>query len=137
MILQIIDSLNHIHPIWENVFFYLFIGTTVLGGIIIFSMVKTIYCKGKENKLMQQQHTARIDIIRKENEDKVDTIRVDMLKREEERSRQWMESEKETLYVLSGVSSILDLSEKIDSSNSSKILNILSEIREKVEKLTI
>ena len=137
MILQIIDSLNHIHPIWENVFFYLFIGIIVFAGIGMLSTIRVFRNKCSENKLMQQQHTARIDIIRKENEDKLDIIRVDMLKREEERSRQWMESEKETLYVLNGVSNILDLSEKIDSSNSTKILNILTEIREKVEKLTI
>lgn len=137
MLLQITESLNNIHPIWENIFFYLFIGVIIFAGILILSILRILQNKCSENKLIQQQHTARIDIIRKENEDKLDTIRVDMLKREEERSRQWMESEKETLHVLNGVSNILDLSEKINSSNSAKILRILGVISEKVKNLTI
>ena len=37
-----------------------------------------------------------------------------MLKREDDRIRQWMESEKETLHVLTGVSRLLELSDKVD-----------------------
>ena len=59
-----------------------------------------------------------------------------MLKKEEERGRQWMESEKETLHVLNGVSQLLDLNEKIGRVESEKILLKLEEIREKVEKIT-
>ena len=59
-----------------------------------------------------------------------------MLKREEERSRQWMESEKETLHVLNGVSNLLDLSEKIEGVKSERILDKLDEIQAKIEKLT-
>ena len=59
-----------------------------------------------------------------------------MLKREEERSRQWIESEKETLNVLNGVSILLDLSEKIGRVESEKILNKLEEIEEQVIKQT-
>lgn len=59
-----------------------------------------------------------------------------MLKREDERSRQWIESEKETLHVLSGVSNILDLNEKISKFESEKILTKLAEIQKKIEKLT-
>ena len=57
-----------------------------------------------EMKLMQQQHVAKIDNIRKEHGDVLEKLRVEMLKREEDRTRQWIESEKETLNVLSGVS---------------------------------
>jgi hypothetical protein len=58
-----------------------------------------------------------------------------MLKREEERSRQWMESEKETLHVLNGVSTLLDLSEKIGRVESEKIIKKLEELKAIVEKL--
>jgi GTP-binding protein EngB required for normal cell division len=58
-----------------------------------------------------------------------------MLKREEERSRQWMESEKETLHVLNGVSNLLDLSEKIEGVRSEKILESLKEFNEEFEKI--
>lgn len=91
--------------------------------------------KSRDIKLIQQQNVARIDNIRKEHTEKLETIRLEMLKREEERSRQWMESEKETLHVLNGVSTLLDLSEQIEGSKSEKILNKLDEIQSKIEKL--
>ena len=58
-----------------------------------------------------------------------------MLKREEERSRQWIESEKETLHVLNGVSMLLDLSDKISRVESEKIIKKLDELKIIVEKL--
>jgi hypothetical protein len=89
-----------------------------------------------DGKLMQEQHVARVDLIRKDHNETLERIRVEMLKREEERARQWMESEKETLHVLNGVSILLDLNEKIEKNESEKIIKILEEIREKVEKIT-
>jgi hypothetical protein len=85
----------------------------------------------------EKEHTEKIDSIRKEHSEIQEKIRVEMLKREEERSRQWIESEKETLNVLNGVSTLLDLSEKIGRVESEKILKKLEEIQEKVEKITI
>jgi hypothetical protein len=104
---------------------------------IIFTTMKVMKKKNAEIKLMQQQHTAKIDMLRKEHSDTLEKIRLEMLKREEERTRQWMESEKETLHVLNGVSTLLDLSDKLDKSNSDKILKILGIIQDKVEKLTV
>ena len=60
-----------------------------------------------------------------------------MLRREDERIRQWIESEKETLHVLNGVSVLLDLGEKLGKIDSDKILRKLEEIQGKIEKLTI
>lgn len=93
--------------------------------------------KSAEIKLIQQQHVAKVDIIRKEHSDTLEKIRIEMLKREEERNRQWMESEKETLHVLNGVSILLDLSEKIGRVESEKILKKLDEIQLQVRKITI
>lgn len=106
-------------------------------SITIGFIMKIIKKKNVEIKLSQQQHTAKIDMLRKEHSDTLEKIRLEMLKREEERTRQWMESEKETLHVLNGVSTLLDLSDKLDKSNSDKILKILGVIQEKVEKLTV
>ena len=47
----------------------------------------------------------------------------------------WIESEKETLHVLNGVSNLLDLTDKIGRVDSEKILKKLDEIQSKVEKL--
>ena len=99
--------------------------------------MKLMKKKNIEIKLMQQQHAAKIDMLRKEHSDTLEKIRLEMLKREEERTRQWMESEKETLHVLNGVSTLLDLSEKLGKSDSDKILKKLEEIQVKVEKLTV
>ena len=110
--------------------------------IIIFSvtfiaLMRTLRKKNVELKLMQQQHVAKVDMVRKEHADTLEKIRIEMLKREEERTRQWMESEKETLHVLNGVSTLLDLSEKLGKVESDKILKKLDEIQTKVEKLTV
>ena len=125
------------HPIWYyNAFFYLFVASVVFFTIVSFSFIKALRLKTNEMKLMQQQHVARVDNIRKDHSDTLEKIRLEMLKREEERSRQWMESEKETLHVLSGVSTLLDLSEKIGRVDSEKIMKKLDEIQQKVEQKT-
>ena len=125
------------HPIWYyNAFFYLFVIAVTFFTIISFGFVKALRNKTNEMKLMQQQHVARVDLIRKDHGETLEKIRIEMLKREEERTRQWMESEKETLHVLNGVSILLDLNDKIEKNESEKILNKLDEIRDKIEKIT-
>jgi hypothetical protein len=108
----------------------------IIYSISIFVAMRAIKKKTLEIKLMQQQHIAKIDVIRDDHAKTLEKIRVEMLKKEEERGRQWMESEKETLHVLNGVSVLLDLNEKIGRVESEKILLKLDEIREKVEKIT-
>ena len=130
------ETVQHIHPVWYNAYFYLFITIMITFSIVSILMMKIFKKKASELKLMQQQYVARIDNIRKEHSDALEKIRLEMLKREEERSRQWMESEKETLHVLSGVSSLLDLSEKIGRVDSEKIMKKLDEIQLKVEQKT-
>jgi len=130
-----IQLISFIHLVWTNVFFYLFTGFVLLFGLLLCLLLKMLKKKSRDIKLIQQQNVARIDNIRKEHTEKLETIRLEMLKREEERSRQWMESEKETLHVLNGVSTLLDLSEQIEGSKSEKILNKLDEIQSKIEKL--
>lgn len=103
---------------------------------MFFYFLKKLGQRIAETKLIQQQHAAKTDIIRKEHSDTLEKIRVEMLKREGERSRQWMESEKETLHVLSGVSNLLDLNERISKFESDKILKKLEEIQKKIEALT-
>lgn len=125
----------HMHSIWGNVFFYLFIVVCAIlfvGGTIV---MKAMRKRTNEMKLLQQQHVARVDNIRKEHSNNLEGLRIEMLKLEEERTRQWMESEKETLHVLNGVSNLLDLTDKIGRVDSEKILKKLDEIQTKIEKL--
>jgi hypothetical protein len=85
---------------------------------------------------MQQQHIAKIDMIRKEQSDVLEKIRLEMLKREEERTRQWMESEKEALHVLNGVSIILDLSDKLSRVEGEKLMKKLEELQTQIKNIT-
>jgi len=124
---------SHVHPIWDNVFFYLFIIVFLIFSFVIGITMNAMKRRGAEAILQQQQNVARIDTIRKEHADTLEKIRIEMLSREEERGRQWMESEKETLRVLTGVSTLLDLSDKIGRLESEKILEKLEEIQQKVE----
>jgi len=133
--LQTLFILNQI-PWYHDTFFYLFIGMTILSAIAITIMMKVFARKTAEMKLMQQQHVAKVDNVRREQSDAMERIRQEMVKREEERGRQWMESEKETLHVLNGVSTLLDLSDKIGRVESDKIMKKLEELQTKVEKLT-
>ncbi len=128
-------TLQVLHPIWYyNVFFYLFIVLAMLFIIALLSFQKSMKQKSTEMKLLQQQYLARVDNIRKEHTDTLEKLRLEMLKREEERTRQWIESEKETLHVLNGVSTLLDLKDKLDNVDSMKILKKLDEILESRNK---
>jgi len=125
-----------IYPIWLNVFFYLFIVVLALGIIVTTLLIRRTNNKTSDMKIMQHEHITKIENLRGEQSETLEKIRVEMLKREEERTRQWIESEKETLHVLNGVSMLLDLNEKIGKVESEKILNKLDEIRIKIEKIT-
>lgn len=103
-------------------------------SVIILAMIK-LRKKNSEIKQLQQQYIAKIDIIRKEHSDTLEKIRVEMLKREEIKNRQWIESEKETLLVLNGVSTLLDLNEKLLTLESDKIFIKLDEILNKLNDL--
>ncbi len=87
----------------------------ILFGINIF-FFKKFEDKSTELKKFQEIYAEKIDEIRKEN----------MIK-EDERNKQWRESEKETLTVLKGVNSVLEMSEKMKENDTQKIIqNIVS-----------
>lgn len=122
---------------YHDIFFYLFVVALLIAIISTVTYLKKFRIKANEMVLTQHQHVAKIDIIRKEHSETLENIRVEMLKREGERSRQWIESEKETLHVLNGVSTLLDLSEKIGRVESDKILKKLDEIQSQIINKTV
>ena len=124
--------IDMITSIWLNPFFYLFLATLImLVGFGYYHLTK-LNKKTSETKLLQQQYA---DVCRKEHSDTMEKLRTEMLKREEDRSRQWIESERETLRVLNGVSSLLDLSKKMGRVDSDKIMKKLEELQIKIENL--
>ena len=130
--MALLEVAQHIHPVWTNPFFYVFVGVTLLLFGLIMTMVKILKKKSSDQKALQLQHVARVDIVRKEHGEKMENLRIEMLKREEDRVRQWMESEKETLHVLNGVSNLLELSDKVDKVEFKKVNRALSAIEEKI-----
>jgi len=128
----LLEAATHAHSVWGNAFFYVFVGVTLLLFGLIMTMVRVIKKKASDQKALQLQHVARVDVIRKEHTEKLENLRVEMLKREEDRVRQWMESEKETLHVLNGVSNLLELSDKVDKVEFKKMNKALGAIEEKI-----
>ena len=107
-------------------------------GLLISSIILLLWQVNKkiiENKLLGLKHVAEISIIRKDHSEALEKIRIEMLKREEDKSRQWIESEKETLHILGGVSTLLDLSDKFGRIESEKIMMMLEQIQDKIEKI--
>ena len=130
------ETINaHVHLIWENPFFYFFTISMIFFFSTLFYMMKSLRKGIAETKLQQQQHIVKIDNIRKEQMNTLENLRVEMLKREKDRIRQWVESEKEALHILNGVSNLLDLTNKIDRADSEKILKKLDEIHAKIKNL--
>jgi hypothetical protein len=127
------DFLLYIQESINNVFFYFFLITSIYLLWIKFIFNKKIKRGKDEYTDMYQIQTAKLDMIRKEHTEKIETIQNEMLKKEEERTRQWIESEKETLQILNGVSKILELSENIGKIESEKIISKLDDIKRIVE----
>jgi len=122
------------HPFWYDPFFYLFLVATIVAIVFVLAVMNILKDKQKEMKVLQQQHSAKIDLLRKDQIDKIDKIRHEVSQREEERLRQWAESEKEMMHVLSGVLNILDITETISKNDSEKILGKLDEINLTMKK---
>jgi len=112
---------------YYNALFYITIGLLVSTIFIIILLLRQVNKKIIENKLSELKHVAEISIIRKDHSEALEKIRIEMLKREEDKSRQWIESEKETLHILGGVSTLLDLSDKFGRIESEKIMKMFTE----------
>jgi hypothetical protein len=70
-------------------------------------------------------------------EDKVteiNQVRVDALKREESRNKEILESEKETLKVLNGVTAVLEISEKINEQDTDNIIRRIVDESDKIKR---
>lgn len=116
-------------PLWDNLFFYLFLSSVIIFSILLRYCMKKHVKKNEENKLTQQQHTARIDALRKEHCEVVDDLKEELLKKEEDINRQWMISEKEAIRVLDNISQLLELSDNFGRLESQKILDKIDELK--------
>lgn len=133
MSIILLSVIDHFHPIWTNVFFYLFITSILVFGVLLRICMKRISGHRNEVKQLQTQHTARIDALRKENITKNQSLRADILRKEEEATRQWAESEKEAFRVLNSISEVLELSEDLSKLKTNEILLKLDDIRDIID----
>lgn len=117
---------------YHTIFLCVVVGLMVIG---IIGLLRVISIKNIEIKSLNTLHTIEMTTVRKEHCEALEKMRLEMLKREEEKSRQWIESEKETLHILGGVSTLLDLSDKFGRIESEKIITILEEIQECINKI--
>ena len=60
----------------------------------------------------------------------------EILKKEDERQKKWIENEKETLHVLSGVAELLELGDRVNKSETENVMKKLNEIKEILNKKT-
>ncbi|MFW6243190.1 MAG: hypothetical protein ACOC2W_03430 [bacterium] len=123
---------------FDNIFYelivYIFMLWFPISIIIIGMLIKTIKQNKQDYNIIQQQNIAKIDSIRKEHINTIEKLRVETIKKNDERNKQWAESEKETLHVLNGISNLLDLSEKIGNIEADKIIKKLDDIDSKLDK---
>lgn len=117
-----------------------FIFGFLLLSIFLFYYHRKFNKKTTELKQVQQQYAAKIDQLNKNHNETLERIRENILKHEEERTFQWIESEKETLNVLSGLTTLLDMNEKLGRVESEKILAKIQDaelkILSKIKSLT-
>jgi hypothetical protein len=133
MSIILLSVIDHFHPIWTNVFFYLFLSSILVFGILLRLCMKRISEHRNEVRQLQSQHIARIDGLRKEHYTKNQSLRAEILRKEEEATRQWAESEKEAFRVLNSISEVLELSEDLSKLKTNEILLKLDDIREIIE----
>lgn len=123
---------------FDNIFYelivYIFMLWFPISIVIIGVLIKTIKQNKQDYNIIQQQNIAKIDSIRKEHINTIEKLRVETIKKNDERNKQWAESEKETLHVLNGISNLLDLSEKIGNIEADKIIKKLDDIDSKLDK---
>lgn len=84
--------------------------------LILFGIIVYLF---KENKDLNKELKKLLDV----QIEKIDTIRKENMTKEDERNLHWRESEKETLTVLKGVNSVLEMSEKMKENDTEKIID--------------
>jgi len=115
---------------------HIFAGFLGFGFFTLVVFLIRYHAKFKEKNLeliqLQQKSAAKIDQLNKNHAESLRIERELILKHEEERIHQWIESEKETLNVISGLSILLDYNEKLGKIESEKILAKIQEAETKI-----
>jgi len=98
-----------------------------LVGFIIILLSGIVFLFKEYKDVQKDLKTAQAENIKS-----LDDIRKEMGFKDDARNLQWLQSEKETLKVLNGVSSILSLSEKMGQNDTQKIIDKIKDAEEKI-----
>jgi hypothetical protein len=132
--MSLFQVLSFISTVWYVDLILVILSLMVVGFFyVIIIKVNVLRNKNSKIMLMNENYAKDINNIRKEHIEAQEKIRVEMLKREDERTRQWIESEKETLHVLGGVLAFLDLNDDFENAGSERIINKLEEINKEIK----
>ena len=105
----------------------------VLFGISLY-LFKLYVDKNKEIKKINEKNSENILTLQKNHTEKIDGIRVEIMHKEDERNKQWRDAEKETLIVLKGENTVLEMSEKMKENDTEKILDRIHSLKKTCER---
>ena len=105
----------------QNTLFAILVSMVLVLFSIVLYLFKKYEDKNDELKKLQEDYIKRID-----------DIRIDNTSKEAERNNQWRESEKETLIVLKGVNSVLEMSEKLKENDTQKIIEKIASLEKTI-----
>lgn len=101
---------------------------TALLGIIIVVLIGVIAVLATELKKKYSQSNQQTE----DHSNKIDAIRQEQMKHEENVNKQWSESAKETLQVLNGVTFILEMGDKAGKYETEKILEKIESMEKRI-----
>lgn len=101
---------------------------TALLGIIIVVLIGVIVVLATELKKKYSQSNQQTE----DHSNKIDAIRQEQMKHEDNVNKQWSESAKETLQVLNGVTFILEMGDKAGKYETEKILEKIESMEKRI-----
>lgn len=105
----------------------------VLFGISVY-LFKLYVNKNSEIKIINAKNSENLLTLQKNHTEKIDKIRLEIMDKDAELNKQWRESEKETLIVLKGVNTVLEMSEKMKENDTEKIIDKIHSLEKTGER---
>lgn len=106
--------------------------------LVLFSIAlylfKLYVDKNNELKKVHEDNSKNLLTLQNTHTEKIDSIRTEIMNKEDERNKQWRESEKETLIVLKGVNTVLEMSEKMKENDTQKIIDKIDSLEKTGER---
>lgn len=103
----------------------------ILGGVVVY-LFTINQKKGKELFELQSNTTEKTHTINKDHIERLDEIRKEIMQKEDLRSKENKDTEREILSILNGLSQILELREAKNKNENIVILDKLNEINKKL-----